>query len=78
MDERYRQMTDFLVGLGTDKVSHSGKTFLAHLIGVYHDLYTCSGGEGQWRFARRRFDILYRGQPDLSGQTFPFPDAPQP
>ena len=38
MDERYRQMTDFLVGLGTGKVSHSGKTFLAHLIGVHRDL----------------------------------------
>ena len=38
MDERYRNMTDFLVSLGTDKVEHSGKTFLAHLIGVHRDL----------------------------------------
>ncbi len=38
MDERYREMTDFLVGLGIDKVAHSGKTFLAHLLGVYRDL----------------------------------------
>ena len=38
MDERYRKMTDFLVGLGTDKVEHSGRTFLAHLIGVHRDL----------------------------------------
>ena len=38
MDERYREMTDFLVGLGTNKVAHSGKTFLAHLIGVHRDL----------------------------------------
>ena len=38
MDERYRNMTDFLVALGTDKVEHSGKTFLGHLIGVHRDL----------------------------------------
>ena len=34
-DPRWKQMTDFLVGLGTDDVPHSGNNFLAHLIGVY-------------------------------------------
>jgi hypothetical protein len=43
-------------------------------IGVYRDLYIHSGEDDDWRFARRRFDILYRGQPDLSGKTFPSPD----
>ena len=39
MDSEYRRMVDFLVGLGTDSVPHSGeKGFLAHLIGVYRDL----------------------------------------
>lgn len=39
MDPDYRRMTDFLLSLGTDSVPHSGdKGFLAHLIGVYHDL----------------------------------------
>ena len=39
MDPEYRRMVDFLVGLGTDSVPHSGdKGFLAHLIGVYRDL----------------------------------------
>jgi hypothetical protein len=28
-------MTNFLVGLGVDKVSHTTKSFLAHLVGVY-------------------------------------------
>jgi hypothetical protein len=28
-------MTDFLVGLGIEKVDHTEKSFLAHLIGVY-------------------------------------------
>lgn len=39
MDPDYRSMTDFLVGLGTDSVPHTGeKGFLAHLIGVHRDL----------------------------------------
>jgi hypothetical protein len=37
-DERYKLMTDFLVQLGTTDVEHTGKGFLAHLIGVYKDL----------------------------------------
>src|SRR6185436_3210797 len=39
MDPNYRQMIDFLRGLGTEDVQHSGeKGFLAHLIGVFKDL----------------------------------------
>ena len=39
MDPKYREMVDFLVGLGTDSVPHSGDHgFLAHLIGVFKDL----------------------------------------
>ncbi len=39
MDPNYRQMVDFLRGLGTEDVPHSGeKGFLAHLIGVFRDL----------------------------------------
>jgi hypothetical protein len=34
-DQRWKQMMDFLVGLGTDDVPHSGNNFLAHLISVY-------------------------------------------
>jgi hypothetical protein len=34
-DARWKQMTDFLVGLGTDDVPHTGNNFLAHLIAVY-------------------------------------------
>lgn len=41
MDPEYRRMVDFLVGLGTETVEHTGdKGFLAHLIGVYNDLKT--------------------------------------
>jgi hypothetical protein len=39
MDADYRRLVDFLVGLGTEDVPHTGeKGFLAHLIGVYRDL----------------------------------------
>lgn len=39
MDSDDRSLTDFLVGLGTDSVPHTGeKGFLAHLIGVHRDL----------------------------------------
>jgi hypothetical protein len=35
MHGNYKQMTDFLLGLGTEQVSHTEKTYLAHAIGVY-------------------------------------------
>ena len=35
MQGTYKQMTDFLLGLGTEQVSHTNKTYLAHVIGVY-------------------------------------------
>lgn len=37
-DPKYREMTRFLVDLGTDDVPHTGGAFLAHLVGVYKDL----------------------------------------
>jgi hypothetical protein len=35
MDKDWKRLTDFLVGLGTEQVSHTEKSYLAHLIGVY-------------------------------------------
>jgi hypothetical protein len=35
MNTDMKKLTDFLVGLGVEKVGHTGKTYLAHLIGVY-------------------------------------------
>src|SRR5204862_4980019 len=38
-DPKYRTMIDFLRGLGTEDVPHSGdKGFLAHLVAVFRDL----------------------------------------
>jgi hypothetical protein len=35
MDKDWKRLTDFLIAEGVDQVGHSGKTYLAHLIGVY-------------------------------------------
>lgn len=45
LDPDYRKMVDFLRGLGTEDVPHSGeKGFLAHLVAVFRDLerWECS------------------------------------
>jgi len=38
MDTNFKRLTDFLVGLGTEQVGHTQKSYLAHLIGVYRDM----------------------------------------
>jgi hypothetical protein len=38
MDPKWKQMTDFLTGLGVEEVAHTSKSFLGHLIGVYRDM----------------------------------------
>ena len=45
----------------------------ARILGVYHDDYLRV--DGAWRFEQRRFDVLYTGAPDLTGQTFPYPEG---
>lgn len=45
MARPFRELTDYLVALGTDRVEHSGGAFLAHLIGVYRDLKEWGGDE---------------------------------
>lgn len=42
MDKNYKRMTDFLVALGVDRVGHSTKTFLGHLVAV-HRLMEANG-----------------------------------
>jgi hypothetical protein len=38
MNSTFKDLTNFLVGMGIDKVDHTKKSFLAHLIGVYRDM----------------------------------------
>jgi hypothetical protein len=35
MDSSYKPLTDFLVGLGIERIDHTQKSYLAHLVGVY-------------------------------------------
>jgi hypothetical protein len=35
MPSDFKRLTDFLVGLGVEDISHTRKSYLAHLIGVY-------------------------------------------
>lgn len=35
MGTGFKRLTDFLVGLGVEKIDHTQKSYLAHLIGVY-------------------------------------------
>jgi hypothetical protein len=48
----------------------------SYVIGTYHDAYVRVDGE--WRFASRRFDMLYVGAPDLTGKNYPFPTDLEP
>jgi hypothetical protein len=36
MSSTYKQLTNYLLGLGTNEIGHSSKSFLAHLVGVYN------------------------------------------
>jgi uncharacterized protein (TIGR02246 family) len=40
-------------------------------LGVYRDSYVKV--DGAWRFARRRYDLMYSGPPDLTGMMNAFP-----
>jgi uncharacterized protein (TIGR02246 family) len=40
-------------------------------VGVYHDTYRRI--DGRWHFALRKYNLLYSGAPDLSGEALPFP-----
>ena len=50
-----------------------GPDLSAETTGVYHDRYIHE--DGAWRFARRRFDVLYRDEGPLDGQAYPFPES---
>src|SRR5262249_21324326 len=38
MHQDYKKMTDFLVGIGVEAITHTQKSYLAHLIGLYRYL----------------------------------------
>jgi hypothetical protein len=38
MNTPFKRLTDFLIEIGIEQISHTGKSYLAHLIGVYRDM----------------------------------------
>jgi hypothetical protein len=38
MDNQLKRLADFLLSVGIENIGHTGKTYLAHLIGVYRDM----------------------------------------
>ena len=45
MPPTFKQLTDFFMTVGADKVAHTEKTYLAHAIGVYQDLKSWGADE---------------------------------
>jgi hypothetical protein len=41
MGKDFKRLTDFLVALGTEKVGHTQKNYLAHLIAIYRLMESC-------------------------------------
>jgi hypothetical protein len=62
MDNHLKRLSDYLLGVGIEKVGHTGKTYLAHLIGVYRDMQAggcaedaCQGGMFHSIYGTERF-----------------------
>jgi len=51
MQPTFKQLTDYFMSVGADKVGHTEKTYLAHAIGVYRDLKEWGGSEELCRAA---------------------------
>jgi hypothetical protein len=45
MDHPLKRLSDFLLSIGVEQVSHTKKTYLAHLIGVYRDMQAAGCAE---------------------------------
>ncbi len=68
MDKHYKQMTDFLVGMGIDELPHTHKSYLAHLIAVFRDLESLGCPEDVCRAGM--FHSIY-GTEKFQGFTLP-------
>ena len=51
MNKDFKRLTDFLLGMGVEQVPHTHKSYLTHLIAVFHSLeshgypeYVCCAG----------------------------------
>lgn len=68
MDQNFKRMTDFLVGIGVEQVPHTGKSYLAHLIAVFRWLESLGCPEDVCRAGM--FHSIY-GTERFQGFTLP-------
>jgi hypothetical protein len=68
MDDGYKKLTNFLVGMGVENIPHTEKSYLAHLIAVYRDLKAFGCGEDVCRAGM--FHSIY-GTEKFQGFTLP-------
>jgi hypothetical protein len=74
MDSDYKRLTDFLVGLGTEQIGHSSKTYLGHLVNVYRLLKGQGYSEDVCRAGM--FHSIY-GTQVFQGFTLPLERRPE-
>jgi len=74
MEGALKRLTELLVGLGLERVPHTGKTYLAHLAGVYHLMETQGCDEELCRAGL--FHSIY-GTQQFQGFTLPLDRRPE-
>jgi hypothetical protein len=74
MDKDFKRLTDFLVGMGVGQVTHTHKSYLAHLIAVHHYLETQGCPEEVCRAGM--FHSIY-GTERFQGFTLPLERRPE-
>jgi hypothetical protein len=68
MDKDFKRMTDYLVAIGIERIPHTEKSYLAHLIGVFRDLEAHGCGQDACRAGM--FHSIY-GTEKFQGFTLP-------
>jgi hypothetical protein len=74
MAHDYKRLTDFLIGLGVEKIGHTSKTYLGHLIAVYRFLEAQGCDEDVCRAGM--FHSIY-GTEKFQGFTLPLERRPE-
>src|SRR5262245_51473932 len=74
MSGDFKTLTDFLLGLGIDKVGHTGKSYLAHLVALYRLLEAQGCSEEVCRAGL--FHSIY-GTERFQGFTLPLERRPE-
>ncbi len=71
---KFKELTDYLVALGTADIGHTEKSYLAHAIGVYNDMKAWNGSDDLCFAAL--FHSIY-GTQQFQGFTLPLEKRPE-